>query len=118
MLTCIPQSLCTQNFRVLGASTGSAALTFNFFTEQGSISLGQTEFTVGKHGHWTFERDGQTAADVHLTVKAHSALTRGAFIECASEIPKIAQLFCFWPPSLSLGRYASHFNTLHLFQHT
>jgi hypothetical protein len=98
VLTCIPQSLCTWNFQILGTSAGSAELTFNFFTEQGSLSLGHMEFAVRKHGplsgRWTLERDGQTAADahkpsalfrrfelssagVHLTVKAQSAFTRG-----------------------------------------
>jgi hypothetical protein len=97
MLTCIPQSLCGWDFRVLGASAGSAALTLNFFTEQGIISLGPNEFIVRKHGpasgHWTLERGGRTVADgrkpsamfrsfeltgegFHLTVRANSALTR------------------------------------------
>lgn len=97
MLTCIPQSLCSWDFRVSGAPSGPAALNFNFFTEQGSISLGGIEFPVRKHGflsgHWTLERDGATWADakkpnalfrsfevrsdaVQLTVKAQSAVTR------------------------------------------
>jgi hypothetical protein len=97
MLTCIPQSLCSWDFRVVGVSAGSAAVTINSFTEQGGISLGQIEFVVRKHGplsgHWTLERDGKTAADarkpssmfrsfelnaedVRLTVQANSPLTR------------------------------------------
>ncbi len=97
MLTCIPQSLCSWNFRVSGAHSGPAALAFNFFTKQGSISLGGIEFPVRKHGllsgHWTLERDGATCADakkpnamfrsfevrsgaLQLTVKAQSAFTR------------------------------------------
>lgn len=98
MLTCLPQSLCTWDFRVLGASAGPATLTFNFFTEQGSMSLGRDQFAIRKHGawsgHWTLERHGQTvvdarqphvmfrsfelkAAEIQLTVKAQFALTRG-----------------------------------------
>src|SRR6478735_7209876 len=97
MLTCIPQSLCSWDFRVSSASSGPAALAFNFFTEQGSISLGGVELPIRKHGslsgHWTLERDGATCADarkpnamfrsfevrsgaVQLTVKAQTALTR------------------------------------------
>lgn len=97
MLTCTPQSLCAWNFRVTGASSGPAELTFNFLTEQGHISIGDSEFSVCKHGmlsgHWTLEHDGTTCADAHkpnamfrsfeirsgnvqLTVKAHSAVTR------------------------------------------
>lgn len=97
MLTCIPQSLCSWDFRVIGASTGPAALTFNFFNEQGSISISGTEYAVRKHGplsgHWTLERNAHTYADaqkpsamfrsfevqsgaVQLTVKAQSVLGR------------------------------------------
>lgn len=97
MLTCIPQSLCSWDFRVSGASSGPAALAFNFFTEQGSISLGGIELSVRKHGplsgYWTLERDGAACADaqkpnalfrsfevhsgaVQLTVKAHAPVTR------------------------------------------
>jgi hypothetical protein len=69
MLTCIPQSLCTWDFRVLGASAGAAALTFNFLTEQGTISLGSNDFTVRKHGpmsgRWTLEHENQIAAEAH-----------------------------------------------------
>jgi hypothetical protein len=151
VLTCIPQSLCTWNFRVLGTSAGSASLAFNFFTEQGSISLGHVEFTVRKHGplsgHWTLERERQTTAEarkpramfrsfdlsvagVHFTLKAESAFTRcydilcgeqrlgtirpahpftrRAFIECASEIPELAQLFSFWLAVLTWRRAANN----------
>ena len=97
MLTCIPKNFCTWDYRVLGASAGSAVLAFNFFTEQGSISLGSTEFTVRKHGafsgNWSLEHNGQTEADaqkpsalfrsfdiriqdITLTLKAQSAFTR------------------------------------------
>lgn len=67
MLTCLPQSLCSWNFRVDGTSAGSAALTFNFFTEQGAISLGADTFTVRKHGplsgHWTLEHGAGVVAE-------------------------------------------------------
>lgn len=154
MLTCIPQSLCTRDFRVLGASAGRAAVTFNFFTEQGTISLGATDFTVRKHGpfsgHWTLEHGTGTVAeatkpsamfrsfelrvdDMHLTVEAESAFTRcyqilaadrhfgtirpahaftrRAFIECAAEVPEVAQLFSFWLAVLTWKRAANSNNT-------
>jgi len=97
MLTCIPQSICSWDFRVSGASSGPAALTFNFLTEQGGISVGGTELTVRKHGwlsgRWSLERGGDPCADAHkpnamlrsfevrsgavqLTVTAQSAFTR------------------------------------------
>jgi hypothetical protein len=98
MLTCLPQSLCNWNFRILGAPSGEAGLTFNFFTEQGTISLGGAELTVRKHGwlsgEWSLERGGETYADARkpsamfrsfelhcgdteLTVKARSPFGRG-----------------------------------------
>jgi hypothetical protein len=97
VLTCLPQSLCTWDFRVLGAAEGAAELTFNFFTDQGGILLGQTLFTVRKHGpmsgRWTLETEGRVVAEahkpsamfrtfevqaegLHLTVQAQSAFTR------------------------------------------
>jgi hypothetical protein len=97
MLTCLPQSLCSWDFRVLGAFAGSATVTFNFFSEQGTISLGNMEFTVCKHGwlsgQWTLENSGGTVAaatkpnpllrsfevdagDLRLTVKAQTPFTR------------------------------------------
>jgi hypothetical protein len=97
MLTCVPQSLCLWDYRVLGAAGGPAALTFNFFSEQGSIWLENAEFAVRKHGpmsgHWTLEHGGRTIADavkpnalfrsfelqvhdLHFTVRAQTAFTR------------------------------------------
>ena len=149
MLTCLPQSPCSWNFRILGASSGPAALDFNFFTEQGGITLGAAKFVVRKHGpfsgHWTLEREGQSIAEarkpnaffrrfevaaieIPLTIQASSPFTRGfdilsgdrplgairpahpftrrAFIECASEVPELAQLFSFWLVVLTWRRRA------------
>lgn len=97
MLTCIPQSLCSWDFRVIGSSAGPAALTFNFFNEQGGISIDGLEYSIRKHGpfsgHWTLEHNAHTYVDaqkpnalfrsfevhssaVKLTVKAHSVVGR------------------------------------------
>jgi hypothetical protein len=97
VLTCLPQSLCSWNYRVVGAEAGLVELSFNWFTEQGSIHFGEDEFEVRKHGplsgHWTLEHDGQVVAagrkpsamfrsfdlsmaGVNFTVKAQSPLTR------------------------------------------
>jgi hypothetical protein len=97
MLTCIPQSLCSWDFRVFGASAGEAGLAFNFFSEQGSISVGGRELAIRKHGpmsgHWTLELGGTVCAearkpsamfrsfevrsgDAQWTVKARSAFAR------------------------------------------
>jgi hypothetical protein len=96
MLTCVPLSFCTWDYRILGAAAPTA-LTFNFFSEQGTIFLGDAEFTIRKHGpmsgHWTLEHNDRTIADaqkpsplfrsfelqIHdlsFTVAAQSAFTR------------------------------------------
>ncbi|MDB6174887.1 MAG: hypothetical protein JWL59_4198 [Chthoniobacteraceae bacterium] len=96
-ITCIPKSLCSWDFQVSGISTGLATLTFDFFSEQGSVFIGGTEYSVRKHGlfsgHWSLERGGEIfvdakkpsamfrsfelrAGDIQLTLKAHSAFTR------------------------------------------
>lgn len=107
MLICIPQSFCSWDFRVLGVPSGPAALAFNFFTEQGSISLPGAEFSVRKQGwlsgHWSLERAGKICADakkpdalfrsfevragaVRLTVRAQSAFTRSYDIIAADSV--------------------------------
>lgn len=62
MMTCVPQSIFNWDFRIQGAAGGSAALTFNFLTEQGAIRYGDTEYAVHKHGpfsgEWTMENGG------------------------------------------------------------
>ena len=97
MLICLPQSLCSWDFRVEGASAGPVALAFDFFSEQGSLSLGGNKLLVRKHGflsgRWTLERDGAACAEaqkpsalfrrfevrsgaVQLTIESQSAFTR------------------------------------------
>jgi hypothetical protein len=151
MLTCVPQSLCLWDYRVFGTSGGAAALTFNFFTEQGSIWVGDAEFAVRKHGpmsgHWSLEHGQRTLADatkpsamfrsfelqvhdLHFTLTAQSPLTRcydmlcgdrcvgtirpmhpltrRACIECAPEVPELAQLFAFWLAVITWRRAAKN----------
>ena len=66
MMTCIPDSIFTWGFQVKGAAEGPAALSFNFFTEQGAIRYGATEYAVQKHGwlsgEWTLENSGGVCA--------------------------------------------------------
>lgn len=66
MITCVPESVFNWNFEVTGTSAGSAEVTFNFFTEQGTIHYGGVEYTVRKHGmlsgEWTLETNGQVCA--------------------------------------------------------
>jgi hypothetical protein len=97
MLTCLPQSICSWDYRIPDASAGPAAVTFNFFTEQGAISLGGAEYAIRKHGplsgHWTLEAQGRPVGDAQkpnpftrrfeldvdgcvLTLRASSSFTR------------------------------------------
>jgi hypothetical protein len=82
MLTCLPQSLCSWNYRVTGAPSGEALLTFNVFNEQGTITLGGVELAVRKHGwasgQWSLERAGETYA----SAQKPSALFRSYDIQC------------------------------------
>ena len=97
MLTCLPLSLCSWDFRVDGLASGPASITLDFFNEQGTITIGGNECAVRKHGpwsgHWTVEYHGDVNAEARkpnamfrsfdlqvgaasLTVKAQSPLTR------------------------------------------
>ena len=66
-LTCLPLSICSWNFRVLGTPVDSATVEFDPFFENGSITLGTMIFQVRKHGplsgQWTLEREGRVHAD-------------------------------------------------------
>ncbi len=139
MLTRLPQSLCTWNFRVPDTSAGTAELNFNFLSEQGDIRFDGQDFEVRKHGwtsgRWTLEANDRTQAEAQktspltrtfevtaggqqLTIQAQSMFTRcfdilesgqiqgtirpmhpftrRAVIDCSSQVPELAQLFCFW----------------------
>ena len=98
MLTCLPKFLCSWDFRVTGLASGPADLSFNFFTEQGSISFDGVQMKIRKHGplsgRWTLEDNGETLAEGHkpsamfrafkirsanaeIELKAASAFARG-----------------------------------------
>lgn len=97
MLAAIPQSLCSWNYHVSGATAGDAELTFDWFTEQGTLTLGNRAFLIRKYGifsgHWSLDQGDRTAADavkpnplarsfavtapgLALTVRAQHAFTR------------------------------------------
>jgi len=64
MLTCLPQSLCSWNFRVLHSDAQIGTITTHFLTEQGSFHLQNQEWTIRKPnfltGQWNLEREGIT----------------------------------------------------------
>jgi hypothetical protein len=84
MLTCLPRSICSWDFRIRGTTGGEAILTFNWFTEQGTISWNGTEFEVVKHGpfsgHWTLESPQGVVTKAQKT----SAFTRTFELESES----------------------------------
>lgn len=67
MLSCIPQSLCSWNYRILDGEAIVAFVTFDFWTEQGSISLRGIDYAIRKHGmfsgHWSVESPAGTYVD-------------------------------------------------------
>lgn len=71
MLICLPRSICSWDYSVRGAAGGIAYLTFNWFTEQGTIDWGDAEYRVVKHGplsgHWTLEGPKGVLADAQKT---------------------------------------------------
>jgi len=97
MIECLPRSLCSWDFSVIGISSGPATVEYDWLTEQGRIITGHMAYDVRKHGalsgHWTLERGGEVVADarkpsvmfrsfeingagVGFTVGAVSAMTR------------------------------------------
>lgn len=67
MMTCTPESWFNWNYRVSGAAAGGGRVTFDWFTEQGTIELGGRAYAVRKHGplsgRWTLEDGGRVMAD-------------------------------------------------------
>lgn len=97
VLTCLPLSLCSWNYRVLGAAGGEAILNFNYWTEQGTIDFDGVTYDIRKQGalsgRWTLESGGDvyaeaykpsamfrrfeiTGGDANLVVEAQSAFRR------------------------------------------
>ncbi len=96
-LSCIPESICSWDYRIEGATAGYAAVSFNFMSEEGTVSLGSTEYSVCKEGmfqgRWTLNLHGRQVAEaikqsaffrsfevqingIDLTAEAESPLVR------------------------------------------
>jgi hypothetical protein len=82
MLTCLPMSLCSWNYRVRGLPAGEGATAINVLSEQGSLSIGGATYEVVKHGpmsgHWTLEAAGQIVAEA----RKPSAMFRTIVVTC------------------------------------
>ena len=75
MLTCRPQSLCSWNYRILGAAADDATVTFRWLNEGGEIFYDGQEYVIQKQGlmsgHWTLEHDGDVYADAQKSLLRH-----------------------------------------------
>lgn len=80
-LDCVPRGFWTWTYHVYGSKNGDAQVTFNMFSEQGSIVVSGVEFRIRKHGWlsgtWSLEQDGLTLA----TATKPSALIRAFDVE-------------------------------------
>ena len=69
MLTCSPRSLFSGNFSVAGSASGPGTVEFNWWSEQGAVTLGPNRYDIVKHGvfsgRWTMEQAGVVLADAH-----------------------------------------------------
>ena len=63
MITCLPQSLCSWDYRLLGTRTGDAGVTFNAMSKQGTLTLGHSQYDIRKESilvsRWTLETRGE-----------------------------------------------------------
>ncbi|HEX8340058.1 MAG TPA: hypothetical protein VF624_04040 [Tepidisphaeraceae bacterium] len=69
MLICTPSSVCSWDFRVARGADLVATLTFDFWSEQGTIACDGVAYDVRKHGpgsgKWTLESNGAVAAEAN-----------------------------------------------------
>jgi hypothetical protein len=76
MIRCLPRSLCSWDFTVIGLSSGTAIVEYDWLTEQGRIVVAHHDYRIRKQGvlsgRWTFEQPGRVIADAHKP----SALSR------------------------------------------
>ena len=87
MIHCLPQSLCSWDFTVLGLSSGAATVEYDWLTEQGRMVIAHQECEVRKQGvfsgHWTCEQGGRVLAEALKP----SAMFRTFEISCRGEGP-------------------------------
>ncbi|MEZ0275300.1 MAG: hypothetical protein ACAH88_10380 [Roseimicrobium sp.] len=62
LLTCLPKSFFSYDYRVLGTSLGDAEVQFGVCSKPGKICLGQDALAARMHswftGRWTLEKEG------------------------------------------------------------
>jgi len=83
MLTCLPQSLCSWDYRILGARAGASAITFNMMSQQGTLQHGGDLYQIVKPtilvGRWTLESGGSVigTAEKSLMIRHYAVDTGG-----------------------------------------
>jgi hypothetical protein len=94
MLTCVPTSLCSWNYRVRGPA-GEGATTINVLSEQGSLSLGGAAYEVVKHGpmsgFWTLEANGEIVAEA----RKPSVMFRTVVVTCGEAALRVQAASAF-----------------------
>jgi hypothetical protein len=85
VLTCLPQSICSWNYSVTAADSGvTASVEFDFLSEQGSITLESSYYSV-QHawlsGEWSLESGGRVIA---VAIKPNP-LSRLFEVSCGSQ---------------------------------
>lgn len=69
LLTCLPKSFFSGDYRVLGTSLGDAEVQFGACTQPGKICLGEEALAARMHGgltgRWTLEKRGCICVEAH-----------------------------------------------------
>jgi hypothetical protein len=76
MVTCLPQSICSWNYRVLGLPGGEGATVMNYLSEQGNVSLGGVTYDVVKKGLFSGEWSLQGQGEIVAAARKPSAMFR------------------------------------------
>ncbi len=67
LLTCLPKSICSWDYRVLGTSGAQAEVLFGIVTKPGKILVGDQDLAARKHGlcggRWTLESGGKVKVE-------------------------------------------------------
>ncbi|CAN5383553.1 hypothetical protein BH10PLA1_BH10PLA1_08990 [soil metagenome] len=72
MLTCLPQSICSWNYRILGTRFGESRVAFNQFSQQGTIDHDGNHYEIVKEGllpgRWTLHNHNSVLGHAEKSV--------------------------------------------------
>lgn len=107
MLTCVPKSICSRDFRVTGGLGGAGSVCFSLFSEQGTISKNGARLKISKNGwfrgRWSLAHNDRVLAEARkpsifsrsmqiqtesavYVLKPRSLFTRGFNIICQNRV--------------------------------